>query len=167
MISKTQIDLTLNLLDTQYNAPNVSSDLAMLYSKLAVIELCGWIEVSMDIITQDYIVRKLQSNVYKNHFEKEIMKKNHGFGFLWKENFRKMLFSAIGMYNLELIDSLLSQDIATLESELQNLNLKRNDAAHTHYNPTKIYDAPSVIIGKLNKIHPILSDIESLVVTIN
>ena len=47
MITKSYLLKTLNWLDQLYNDPT-ADDKKIFYSKLALIELCGWIEETMD-----------------------------------------------------------------------------------------------------------------------
>ena len=49
MIGKTNIERNIKQLKTNFNKTN-SPKLELFYSKLAIIELCGWIEESMDDI---------------------------------------------------------------------------------------------------------------------
>ncbi len=47
MITKSYLFKTLNRLDRLYNESR-TDDKKIFYSKLALIELCGWIEETMD-----------------------------------------------------------------------------------------------------------------------
>jgi len=50
MITKSYLFKTLNWLDQLYNDPTADNQKTSSYSKLALIELCGWIEETMDDI---------------------------------------------------------------------------------------------------------------------
>ncbi|ASZ11188.1 endoribonuclease [Chitinophaga sp. MD30] len=158
MVVKKYILKTISALDGHYNAASVGD--AVYYSKLAIIELCGWIESSMDDIVQHFADRKLKTASYQRIFRKEIKGKNYGFEY--ETNFRKMMHQTIGLHNMESIEVKLdrSGQIAILLAELNALKLLRNDAAHTHIDATKTYQAPSVTKAQLLRIYPILKEID-------
>ena len=54
MIDYISIQSTLNRLDAEYNT-TTDIQLPILYSKLAVLELCGWIETNIDNILYEYV----------------------------------------------------------------------------------------------------------------
>ena len=64
-ISSKNIRYNLKLIQKQYdsamNSSRKSSSLeAVLYSKLAIIELSGWIEETIDTILTDYLTRTIK-----------------------------------------------------------------------------------------------------------
>lgn len=71
MIDYTSIQSTLNKLDSEYNT---STDLQMpiLYSKLAVLELCGWIETNIDGMLFEYINTHIVNPIYITKIKKII-----------------------------------------------------------------------------------------------
>ena len=64
MIAKSYITNSLNELDKLYNKA-ASQKKAIYFSKLALIELCGWIEETLDDIIQKHANRKLRNNCNK------------------------------------------------------------------------------------------------------
>ena len=68
---------------------------ALLFSKLATLELCGWIEVSMDDIVLRHSRRTLREPVNRAFCEKRIVKPIYGFDY--DIHFRKMLMGLIGL----------------------------------------------------------------------
>jgi len=160
MISKSYIERTLKELDLLYNSAT-SQKKAVYYSKLALLELCGWIEQSMDKIVFHYANHKLKDISNKKFLDKQIIGKT--FGFTYEDHFRKMLLQTIGIISLEKLEKKLEQHlvITQLKSILNTLKSKRNDAAHTHLKGvTVIYDAPSLTISNFTQIYPLLKDIE-------
>ena len=155
IVVKKHILNTINRLDILYNsAPSE----ATYYSKLAVIELCGWIEVTMDKIAEQYASRKLKTTQYNDIF-KNIVSSNYGFQY--NKNFRKMLIQTIGIYNMEILETRINSTgkIAILISQLDILVSLRNDAAHTFLDATKTYQSPSVTKNQLETVYPILKEI--------
>lgn len=155
MVVKKHILNNINKLDSLYNSsPTVE---ATYYSKLAIIELCGWIELTMDKIVEHFANKHLKTQPFKDIF-KSLKENNHGFDY--KRNFRKMLSQTVGLHNTEKIEAKLnhSGQIAILEAVFDNLKTLRNDAAHTYIDATKTYQAPSVTKAQLEQIYPILKD---------
>jgi len=152
MVIKKYILNNIVKLDKLYNTyPNE----ATYYSKLSIIELCGWIELSMDKIVEHFANKHLKTQPYKDMFN-SLKDKNYGFDY--KANFRKMLCKTIGMHKMEILEIKLNKngDITKLDGILCSLKTLRNDAAHTYIDVTKTYQAPSVTISQLNDIYSIL-----------
>ena len=156
VVVKKHILETIEKLDRLYNgAPSTE---AIYYSKLAIIELCGWIEFSMDEIAQHFANRKIKTTIYRDIFNGF---KNKTYGFDYKTNFRKMLYQTVGLHNMESIEVKLERtgQITLLTSELKNLKTLRDHAAHTYIGATTTYQAPSVTKAQLLRIYPILKEI--------
>lgn len=156
MVVKTHIVKTIKQLDRMYNASTTPE--ATYYSKLAIIELCGWIELSMDNIAEYFANKKLRTQPFKESFA--AIKANN-FGFEYKKNFRKMLSQTIGLHNMEIIETSINStgDIDKLHATLNSLKILRNDAAHTFIGATTTYQAPSATLGQLQVVYPILKKI--------
>ena len=156
MVVKQHILENIKKLDRLYNSASTTE--ATYYSKLAIIELCGWIEFSMDNIATNFANRHLTSLDYQNSFV-ALIKSNYGFDY--KSNFRKMLCQTIGMHNMQNLELPLiaSGEIAILVANLNTLKQLRNDAAHNFIGTTTIYQAPSVTKAQLETIYPILKKI--------
>lgn len=160
MIAKSYILSTLTELDKLYNN-STSQKKSIYYSKLALIELCGWIEETLDDIVKRHAYRNLKSDVNKKYCVKEIIKPNYGFQY--NKNVRPMLINLIGIIGIEKLERELERSalITILKNNLGNLITSRNEAAHTHLKGvTRTYNAPSRTIGDFNKIFPILDRID-------
>ncbi|MGI2170602.1 hypothetical protein ACROAE_10440 [Shewanella sp. MF05960] len=159
MIARSYIESNLKQLDKLYlNAITLKSKLY--YSKLAMLELCGWIEESMDDIVQKCANRSLKSQANKNYIATQIIKPTYGFEY--KKHFMKMLTYVVGLINIEkLEDKLDPLKKARLESALGTLKSARNREAHTHLKGvTRQVDAPSITINLFNHVFDGLKDIE-------
>ena len=97
MKSKEEISLLLNELNDFYNQPHCSDEHAQLYSKIALLELCGWLEQSLDHIVLDYTIPKLTGESV-SEFKDRI---DDFYGFEYKKHFRNMLIQAIGFIKVE------------------------------------------------------------------
>jgi len=168
MINYTDIEQNIILIETKYSDPLTSMHEQILYSKLAVLEFCGWIEESFDQILKDYSLGKV-SLINQRYVDNSIIKKNYGFDY--ENNTRPMLCRALGIKNLEDVEFILddSRGIVTiLKSILTNYTSKRNDAAHksTPLGTTLTYYAPSRVLGDFRVIKSIFSDLEIIVINI-
>lgn len=155
MVVKKHILSNIKRLDSLYNSsPTVE---ATYYSKLAIIELCGWIELTMDKVVEHFANKHLKTEPFKDSF-KSLKENNYGFDY--KQNFRKMLSQTVGLHNTEKVETKLhlSGQIAILNATLNNLKTLRNDAAHSYIDATKTYQAPSVTKAQLEQIYPILKN---------
>lgn len=160
MIAKSYIKASLVELDKLYTKAS-SQKKAIYFSKMALIELCGWIEDTLDDIALKHASRKLIDDVNKKHYAKNIVRRNSGFEY--DINVRPMFISLIGLIELEKLEIKLEKTakITLLKNDLKNLKPTRNDAAHTHLRGiTKTYNAPSLTIGYFNNICTILEIID-------
>lgn len=160
MITKDYLLKTLNWLDQLYNDPTADDQKTSSYSKLALIELCGWIEETMDDIVLRCAKRCLKSEANQKFIKDEIIKPNSKFQY---EAFRKMLMIVIGLATLEKIEEKLEKTgkISALKGDLGNLNKSRNQAAHTHTKDTlTTYDAPSKTKYNFERIYAWLTELD-------
>lgn len=169
-ISSKNIRYNLKLIQKQYdsamNSSRKSSSLeAVLYSKLAIIELSGWIEETIDTILTDYLTRTINNSALRNTIEKEIIQRVYGFKY--KTDFRPLMERILGGEKFQYIISHLEKNGACtsqLHNALSNLNTRRERAAHAHQKGImQSYDAPSWTIQQLNIILPIFKRIQSMV----
>jgi hypothetical protein len=164
MINIIGISTTLTELDTLYNS---NPGQASYFSKLALLELCGWIEQTMDSILIDCANTKLIDPSNINFVTNNVIKRTYGFHY--EDHFRPMLMKLIGLITLEKIETTLKTtgDLPLLTSQLGSLRANRDQAAHTAISGvTHSYDAPSRILGYLTRIHPILVKIETQIQSI-
>lgn len=165
MIIKKKLAKTLSDLDVLYNSSLLSANPnnAIFYSKLAVLEYCGWVEHSFDMIVNRCVKGKLNTQVCQN-IMKGIIDNTHGFEY--KSHFRSMMIKSIGIVGFEKFDSELNtmNYLPILVSELENAKVQRNSAAHTYSENLLItYSAPSVTIQSFNRIYPIVKHMYSYV----
>ena len=164
MIDYESIENTLVLLENEYNnAQNndtIDPQLPILFSKLAILELCGWIEVSVDKVLYEYV----NSNLSKEENKKFIKEKIDGiYGFKFKTNLQPLFCSVLGIKNYEtIIDTLSEQELSDMQTTLGNLAKLRDFAAHnnTQVGVTPNYNAPSQTITNYRKLKPAFEKIE-------
>lgn len=159
MIVKNYVLSSIEELERLYNSSK-SQKKAVYYSKLALLELCGWIEESIDDTIIRYCNRKMKLSSNKDAI-KEIVRNNSGFQY--NSNIRPLLMRAIGIVNIEKIETKLEKTgkITRLSSMLGNLKSSRNDAAHTFLKGvTRTYNAPSRVKQDFLNIYSILKEID-------
>lgn len=160
MITKSYLLKTLNWLDQLYNDPTADDQKTSSYSKLALIELCGWIEETMDDIVLRCAKRCLKSPANLKFIDKTV----HNTNSFEYEAFRKMLMMVIGLATLEKIEEQLETTgkISALKGDLGNLKRSRNQAAHTHTKGTlTTYDAPSKTKYNFDRIYALLTELDA------
>ena len=145
MIDFVGIENTLKLLEQKYDLC-LDTQLSILYSKLSVLELCGWMETSIDIILYEYIETNILSLECKDKIKK-IVKKNYGFDY--DTNLFPLLCSVLGVNNLEnILDVIPISDLQNLKNITNAYQVERNKAAHTDTpeGTTRTYRAPSCVL---------------------
>ncbi len=162
MIAKTHILQNLKQLNSRFLRSRTSKE-GLYFSKLAVMELCGWIEISMDDLLLRIAQRKLKESNNRDWFSKEVVDKNYGFKY--KSHLRSMLIRLVGIITVEKIEKKVDQGMRTrLESELGNLTTVRNSLAHTFVRGTQVQiDAPSVTIARVNRLYDGLKEFERVI----
>lgn len=165
MILKKDILFLLEDLETSFNGSTALTSTR--YAKLSVLELCGWLEESFDKIARRCVKRKINTPPYTDVLN-SIISKNHGF--TYKNHFRKMMMSIIGIVEMQKIEQELthSGEIFILQSTLYTLSIERNKAAHTTMvGAMSTFQAPSVTTNQLKILYPILRKLYSKAVRIN
>lgn len=158
MLAKTYINKNLNSLKTRYNNSKTLFD-PMIYSKLAVIELCGWIETSIDEIIEKHRDRLLNSNY---HIQKVSSNISHSYGFHSKKHLKLLLSDLIGYKGIEHFESVSEiNKIQNLYRELNELSDIRNQLAHTYIKGyTLQIDSPSRTLSRFENIYSGLKEID-------
>jgi len=166
MVIKGHILKSIEGLDKRYNQALGSANPqdSIYYSKLAVLEYCGWLEETFDLIVRRALKGKLKTQPYKQMLEDGIIGNNYGFQY--KDNIRPMLIRAIGLSDMEKLEIALDRSgmLPVLVSELQLVKCDRNSAAHTWINgATRTYPAPSKTKDRLEKVYPIAKKLYEMI----
>lgn len=159
MVARSYIENNLRQLNQLYiMAANQKKELY--YSKLAVLELCGWIEESMDNLVQKCANRVLKQQNNKDYIAKNIIKPTYGFEY--EKHFKKMLISVVGLMTIEKVEAKVDPVKYTrLKSALGNLKIARDKEAHTHLKGvTRTVDSPSVTLNNFIHVYEGLKDFE-------
>lgn len=159
-ITKELILSNLRKLDELYLNSSSDEIEPILYSKLALIEYCGWLECSIDII-MNKIVDYVQNNDLRK-IGKSAIKKVAGFSY--DNHFIILLIQTFGIVNTDKFYQEFQEGgkLDILRSKLNNVDLitARNKAAHTyHSDSNNSYNAPNLYVSDVEKIHEIFVDI--------
>ena len=162
MIAYTYIEKNLKALDIRYRSPQTSTRDAYFASKLAILELCGWIEESMD----DCILRasiRVLGNERNRKLLKDKVRKTHGFEY--EHHFMSMMVQLVGLWGFERICKSVDTAVQTrFLNELKILKDRRNALAHTYTRGvTQHYDAPSVTLGRFGNVRAGLQAYDSAI----
>jgi hypothetical protein len=160
MVSKTSILENLRRLDTLYHQNSASVKKSLFFSKLAILELCGWTEESMDDIIACCANRKLKERNNQDQIKKRI---ENTYGFVYEKHFRRMLVELIGLINTERLEGKIdSIKFQNFKSTLGSLKGTRDIEAHTHIKgATRSIAAPSKTIGNFRNIYDGLKEFET------
>ncbi|WP_424970646.1 hypothetical protein [Dinoroseobacter sp. S76] len=122
-----------------------------MYSKLATIELCGWIEMSIDDLVERVLIRKTRPGEIRSSGTRAL-KQIHGFSF--ENGFRKALVGCIGAVGLEAVEAKISAMTRDrLKRNLDELIVERNKLAHTYLKGvTQTIEAPSVVTSRFEEV---------------
>jgi hypothetical protein len=159
VIAKSYILENLRSLDYRYRNARSSKE-ALFCSKLAILELCGWIEESMDDVVRGCARKHLKEQANRTFCEGQIIKRNYGFDY--QDNFRTMLMRLMGLVAIEKLEKKVSPPLyAGMEAALSSLKVLRNAEAHTHLKgKTRTLNAPSVTIAQFQPIYDGLLEFE-------
>jgi hypothetical protein len=157
-ISKGKILNTLEDLESLYQN-TTQPNLQIYYSKLALLELCGWLEQAIDDVVLQCAKRCLKNNQNMKYIKEQI-KKNSAFDY--ENNFRDLLIKVIGLMNFEKLERNVKPiSLVTFSSTLSSLKSSRNSHAHTHIKGcTAQVNAPSWTKGDFMTIFTALKDYE-------
>ncbi len=159
MIYRGYILKSLKVLEDLYNT-STSANKGLLYSKTAILELCGWIEESMDVIVITCANRKIKDKAMRAYIKKRVVEKNYGFEY--KNNFRYMLCQVIGLASIEKLERKVDpRKFQILCSVLGTLKISRDVEAHTHIKgTTKRLNAPSATKAQFLQVYDGLKEID-------
>jgi hypothetical protein len=141
MITKTYISESLRQLDAGHRKAKNQRH-AYYFAKLAILEICGWVEMSMDDIILRHCARHLNDESNNKFIEKQVV--NRTYGFDYDRHFRAMLIRLVGMVATEKIEMGISAATdAHFKAELTSLKAVRDQLAHTYVKRVGVIDAPS------------------------
>jgi hypothetical protein len=136
----------LSEIDASYKQES-NNNKALLWAKMATIEVSGWTEEHIDNLLNNYI-DSINPNCKKSLLEK--IEKIYGFHY--STDFRNICVQILGNIMFEKIESKIPLECQQLESALNGLKNNRDKYAHTHILNKGPIDAPHISLSYLNKI---------------
>jgi hypothetical protein len=161
MVNKAAIARNLRELNSRYDRKSRNPRAHLYYAKLSLMELCGWIEVTMDQIVRDCAKRYLSDAANLGYVEDAVIRRTHNFDY--NDDLRPMLMRVVGLVKVEELERMLEPvKFQNMKSSLGTLRQQRNREAHTYTaGVTLTVDAPSVIINRdFPRVYDGLKDIE-------
>ena len=160
MLHSKRIRKSLKIIDREFDKSMSNNDRQwpIMYSKLAILELCGWIEEGFDEIARNSVRRKLRTKVSRSLLENKI-KRTHGFDY--DQHAQQLLGIALGTVKLSELEKKLEKNghLTVLRAQLNALKTQRNLVAHKYVRGTTLeLEAPSVTLNRFENIYPILQD---------
>jgi hypothetical protein len=160
------IEETLRLLDAWYNEPSTGDDRPKLISKLALLELCGWIEGAFDEMIRNIGQQTISDDKWVN--EKLIDKT---YGFKYDNHLRAMIVELVGEVFARRIEEQMenanSGDLDRMRSTLGELWKKRCSFAHADVSANVAsqakFDAPSWSINQHRILKKLFVSFESAI----
>ena len=147
MVRVDEIEKTLRRLNELFQKEENSDLDNCLFSKLALLEFCGWIEFALDDVIKEFSSKASLSSKNQKYVDEQI-KRNSGFSY--DKHYKPLLIKLIGIINYQKLEVAIDGLVSTLNY----LYKARNDAAHTHTTHTELETrgAPSHIISYLPTI---------------
>ncbi len=161
MISNLSILKNLVRIDRLYQKPGPQIE-ALMHAKLGVLELCGWVEETMDKIVIEASQRCLASQSHRDYIENRVVKSTYGFQY--EDHFRKMLIGVIGLKGVQEMESQVDRTLFDpMCGALTTMKPNRNSYSHTYLKgATVVIDAPSVSMQHCRTIYAGLKNVEDV-----
>lgn len=160
-MKKKKIENNLKELDELYNNAQTNKE-RIFFCKLALVELCGWIEITIDELILNSLKKQINDQTKIEKFNKEYLKRMYGFSY--ESNIRDMFIKVFGYHVLLDIEKCLNKrnNLKNLSKLLTDLKSKRDSYAHTYiydFNPNS-FEAPSMINGYFNDLIKLFAPLE-------
>ena len=128
------VEAVLTEIENWFQEPSTDANRPKLLSKLAILELCGWLEEWMDDLLREIDQQCLRDSDW---LESEVIGKTNGFHY--SKHFRPMMCSVLGEHTIREVESDFEAahqgDFESLRSALGDLWTKRCILAHSNLQP--------------------------------
>jgi hypothetical protein len=163
------VDTTLKELDTWFKEPSTSNDRPKLLSKLAILELCGWLEGEFDRLVLLAESGRLNDRVW---VDKNLISRTYGFQYdsHWRQMFARLVGEVFVRRVEAEMETTFPGDLIRLKNLLGTLWKVRCDFAHAdmtaHLAAQQTFQAPSWSIGQHRDLKQLLSRYETSMVKV-
>jgi hypothetical protein len=150
MVTRFYITRNLRSLNRKYVRSKTQAE-PLYYSKLAIIELCGWIETSMDEIFEANASKFVNEVRHLIKFRAQLKKT---YGFNEKKHLQPLIVALVGNNGLEKLDaSCDTRLMGALHRNLNELSIMRNSLAHTYIKGFAVtIESPQLILRRLDQV---------------
>ncbi len=163
------VDITLRQLDAWFNEPSQGGDRPKLISKLAVIELCGWLEGEFDRLAMTVDSGRLNDSAW---VKQNIIDKTNGF--TYQDHWRQMLVKLVGEIFARRVEDEMEMahpgDLDRLKSLLGSLWRIRCQYAHADMGANvaaqQTFSAPSWTQNQYRILVKLLSKYENVLLSV-
>ena len=100
MVDETKVTEIIGILN-EFHGNTGDIRLLNFYSKLSLLELCGWLETTMDDMVNSFASRQLTHKDYLEEWKETVSYNN---GFSYDRHFKKMICKLIGLSLMEKIE---------------------------------------------------------------
>lgn len=123
------VSSTLTIIENWFKEPSSDADKPLLLSKLAVLELCGWLEERIDEFIREVDEKSLKDSKWT---EDNIISINYGFNY--DKHLRRMLCQVLGEFKVRQLEIKFEDqypnEINDIKSDLASLWRLRCNLAH-------------------------------------
>lgn len=161
MIARSEIEKNLRSLNRRFLWAKSHKE-ELYASKFAIIELGGWIEMSMDDVIERCAIRHLSVQDNRDYCHEQIISRTYGFEY--HKHFRGMLARLLGLVNVERLERVVDGPVhSAFLASLSAMKVARDSEAHTYIKgAAKAINAPSVTIVHYQQIDRGLSQIDEI-----
>lgn len=155
MLAIDEIEKLLNDLQDLYDENTKSPVQQKYYSKLALLELCGWLEYLFDDIAYGVSIESMSDSADMDDLDRKI-KAIYGCSY---EHLRSLLTICVGLPRLLSVEEEFTKtgELEILKSHLDSLWGMRKPAAHTSMvGRTEQFQTPTVLLVRLKGAYIIL-----------
>lgn len=147
MKTRAEISILLNRLNGLYIKSGRRPEFQLYVAKICVLEVCGWIEESLDIFYLHHAKRLLKDADNRKDI---VCRIKRIYSFEYDRPMRSVLECLVGLSGIESFESAVSPAVfAPMVAALSALKSSRNALAHTHIPGTQAQiDAPSLTIAR-------------------
>lgn len=155
MFDSEMVRSHLEELDKYYNDSQSSPELVAMVAKLAVLELSGWVEECLHKIARSSVTVE-GTDERALELVNETIRKCHGVNY--ERHVQQMFSVAFGASQLANIESKLKESakFEQFKAELGNVQVSRNNLAHTYTRGTPMVDAPRTTLQRFDRLNSML-----------
>lgn len=170
-VAENTIKVNLAIIEARFEEAMASaqllqgSTLAAMFSKLAILEVGGWIEQTVDSMLYYYVNATVPNRQIQKTVKEQVI--DTVYGFRYASDLKPLFMKVLGADKFQYIEQKLKRKgmDQILLNCIATLNRGRNAAAHTYWHRSvqQKFDAPSVTCKLFNDMLPIVIEIDKCI----